>query len=202
MKGNFKKILKDLVSWQFCCENTHGADEFRNQKEEDANQEKVSKKIDYFREKLKGAVSKDEMKDVLNELEMSFSGDDTYWSRVYYKKGIEDGINILALVRKYKDMGKDDTYESAFNEYIDDILSTIENKVYKECKEYKIANKRYIKFLMKNPQIEDFLESGKIDNITPKETQKIFEVIQLIKKMNEIRFKEGIRLGIKEGILS
>lgn len=142
------------------------------------------------------------MKDVLNELEMSFSGDDTYWSRVYYKKGIEDGINILALVRKYKDMGKDDTYESAFNEYIDDILSTIENKVYKECKEYKIANKRYIKFLMKNPQIEDFLESGKIDNITPKETQKIFEVIQLIKKMNEIRFKEGIRLGIKEGILS
>lgn len=202
MKGNFKKILKDLVSWQFCCENTHGADEFRNQKEEDANQEKVSKKIDYFREKLNGVVSKDEMKNVLNELEMSFSGDDTYWSRVYYKKGIEDGINILALVRKYKDMGKDDTYESAFNEYIDDILSTVESKVYKECKEYKIANKRYIKFLMKNPQIEDFLESSKIDNITPKETQKIFEVIQLIKKMNEIRFKEGIRLGIKEGILS
>lgn len=62
---------------------------------------------------------------------------------------------------------------------VDDILSIIESKVSKECEEYKIADKKYSNFLMKNPRIEDFLESGKIENITQEEIYKIFKLYNL-----------------------
>ena len=54
--------------------------------------------------------------------------------------------------------------------------------------------------ILKNINI--FLDNGKIENITPKEVYKIFELMQIINEIDEIRFKEGVRLGIKEGNLS
>ena len=137
------------------------------------------------------------------ELEGAYSKDSTYWTEVNYKMGGIAGLNLLRTMQKYREKSKNESiYRTLYDNYTSDILCIIEDEILKQCEEYKIANKKYCDFLMENPRIEDFLDNGKIENITPKEVYKIFELMQIINEIDEIRFKEGVRLGIKEGNLS
>ena len=164
--------------------------------------------LDYWLEKhcyinLKYQMMIEELRTNFLELEGAYSKDSTYWTEVNYKMGGIAGLNLLRTMQKYREKSKNESiYRTLYDNYTSDILCIIEDEILKQCEEYKIANKKYCDFLMENPRIEDFLDNGKIENITPKEVYKIFELMQIINEIDEIRFKEGVRLGIKEGNLS
>lgn len=204
MNNNYEEFINELTSWQFIKdefinENT----EFRDLEEEDRISKKINLKSDYVVKRIKIGIPESEMVKEISDLLLEFSLRVRYWSEVFYKQGIKDGINILKVARIFKELsGKKEIYESFLKAYTDDILITVEDKVHKESEEYKNANRKYNYILMNNPRIEDFFEDGKIENITPEEIHIIFELIQLIREMDDLKFKDGIRLGIKEGNLS
>lgn len=204
MNSNYIELINELTSWQFIKDQyIDDNTEFRDLEEEDRISKKINLKSDYVVKRMKIGIPESEMVKEISDLLLEFSLRVRYWSEVFYKQGIKDGINILEIARKFKKLsGKDEIYENFLDDYTDDILITVEDKVYKESEEYKNTNRKYNYILMNNPRIEDFFEDGKIENITPEEIHIIFELIQLIREMDDVKFKDGIRLGIKEGNLS
>lgn len=204
MNSNYIELINELTSWQFIKDQyIDDNTEFRDLEEEDRISKKINLKSDYVVKRMKIGIPESEMVKEISDLLLEFSLRVRYWSEVFYKQGIKDGINILEIARKFKKLsGEDKIYENFLDDYTDDILITVEDKVYKESEEYKNANRKYNYILMNNPRIEDFFEDGRIENITPEEIHIIFELIQLIREMDDVKFKDGIRLGIKEGNLS
>ena len=204
MSNNYVQVFEELYEANTVLEDPI---EFRNLDEEKEIEEFIRSKEQKIIDKIKTKISDDkfieELKMDFLELEGAYGKDSTYWTEVNYKMGGIAGLNLLKTLQRYRDKSKkSEIYQSLYENYTNDILCIIEDEILEQCDEYKKANKAYCNFLMENPRIEDFLDDGKIDNITPEEVKKVFKTIQLINNMNEIRFREGVRLGIKEGNLA
>ncbi len=204
MSNNYVQVFEELFEANTVLEDPI---EFRDLNKKKEIEEFIRSKEQSIIDKIKTKISDDEFIEELRtnflELEGAYSKDSTYWTEVNYKMGGIAGLNLLRTMQKYREKSKNESiYRTLYDNYTSDILCIIEDEILKQCEEYKIANKKYCDFLMENPRIEDFLDNGKIENITPKEVYKIFELMQIINEIDEIRFKEGVRLGIKEGNLS
>ena len=204
MSNNYVQVFEELFEANTVLEDPI---EFRNLKEENEIEEFIRSKEQNIIDKIKTKISDDKFIEDLRmnflDLESAYSKDSTYWSEVNYKMGGIAGLNLLRTLQRYREKSKNDNiYTTLYRNYTSDILCIVEDEILKQCEEYKVANKKYCDFLMNNPRIEDFLDDGKMENITPKEVHKIFELIQIINEIDEIRFKEGVRLGIKEGNLA
>ena len=172
-----KKLFEELFEANTVLEDPI---EFRDLNKEKEIEEFIRSKEQSIIDKIKTKISDDEFIEELRtnflELEGAYSKDSTYWTEVNYKMGGIAGLNLLRTMQKYREKSKNESiYRTLYDNYTSDILCIIEDEILKQCEEYKIANKKYCDFLMENPRIEDFLDNGKIENITPKEVYKIFE---------------------------